>query len=142
MSKKLVLVTAAALFDSDGRVLLAKRPEGKSMAGLWEFPGGKIEPNETPERALVREIAEELGVHISEAGLVPVTFASEALGQRHLLLLLYQCDKWAGEPQPLHAEELRWVTLDEMRILPMPPADAPFTDVLVTFTDNGAAAIT
>src|SRR3954471_21803258 len=106
----IVLVVACALIDTDGRVLISQRPEGKSMAGLWEFPGGKVEPGERPEAALIRELAEELGIGVEEAALDPAAFASAPLGDRHLLLLLYLCRTWDGEPQPLDAEALRWVT--------------------------------
>lgn len=123
-------VVAAALTDGAGRVLVQQRPPGRQMAGLWEFPGGKLEPGETPEAALVRELAEELGITLAPADLTPATFASAPLGDRHLLLLLYVCRTWTGEPQALDAVALRWATPDEMRVLPMPLADAPFVDVL------------
>ena len=127
---KLFPVVAAALIDAQGRVLVQQRPPGKQMAGLWEFPGGKLEPGETPEAALVRELTEELGIVVTPSDLIPATFASETLGDRHLLLLLYTCRAWTGAPQALDAVALRWATPDEMRTLPMPPADAPFVDVL------------
>lgn len=126
----LMKVVALALRRNDGRILLQKRPQNTAMAGLWEFPGGKMENGETPEQSLKREIDEELGIKVAQDDLEPVTFASEALADRHLLLLLYQCSKWQGQPIALHAEELRWVTLEEMSTLPMPPADAPFTKAL------------
>ncbi|TMJ15176.1 MAG: (deoxy)nucleoside triphosphate pyrophosphohydrolase [Alphaproteobacteria bacterium] len=124
------LVVAAALLGGDGKVLLQQRPEGTAMAGLWEFPGGKIEAGETPEAALVRELAEELGIRVEEGALTPLTFASAPLGERHLLLLLYGCREWSGEPQALHASALKWATPAEMRTLPMPPADLPLIDAL------------
>lgn len=126
----LLTVVAVAMVDADGRVLLQRRPEGASMAGLWEFPGGKVEPGELPEAALIRELREELGVDVEAACLAPATFASEALGDRHLLLLLYACRKWKGIPQPLHAPELRWVRPVEMHRLPMPPADRPLIGLI------------
>ncbi|SNS36564.1 8-oxo-dGTP diphosphatase [Sphingomonas laterariae] len=126
----LLTVVAVAMVDADGRVLLQRRPEGTSMAGLWEFPGGKVEPGELPEAALIRELREELGVDVEAACLAPATFASEALGDRHLLLLLYACRKWKGIPQPLHAPELRWVRPVEMHRLPMPPADRPLIGLI------------
>ena len=115
-----MLVTAAALVDRNGRVLVQQRPEGKSMAGLWEFPGGKIEPGETPETALVRELAEELGIDVQASDLHAATFASEPLAARHLLMLLYICREWRGEPDALEGGAVRWVTLTELRDLPMP----------------------
>lgn len=125
-----LFVTAAALVDADGRVLLQQRPEGKPMAGLWEFPGGKVEAGETPEEALVRELDEELGIRTHQSCLTPVTFASEPLGDRQLLLLLYVCRKWSGVPQLNHASALKWVRPAEMFALPMPPADLPMIGVL------------
>lgn len=128
----ILTVVAVALVDMDGRVLLQQRPEGKAMAGLWEFPGGKVESGETPEAALIRELREELGVDVEAACLAPATFASEALGDRHLLLLLYACRKWRGTPQALHATALRWVRPLEMHGLAMPPADKPLIGLLET----------
>ena len=125
-----LLVVAAALVDADGRVLLQQRPEGKSMAGLWEFPGGKVEAGETPHRALVRELEEELGIETWESCLAPATFASEPLGERDLILLLYVCRKWSGVPRLRHAAALKWVRPAEMFSLPMPPADLPMIGVL------------
>lgn len=125
-----LFVVALAMIDDSGRVLVQQRPPGKAMAGLWEFPGGKVEPGETPEHALVREIEEELGVRLAAEELVPLTFASEPLAERHLLLLLYTARRWEGEPHALDASAIRWVTIDEMRGLPMPPADAPFANML------------
>ena len=124
------MVTAVALIDGDGRVLVQQRPEGKPMAGLWEFPGGKIEPGETPEAALIRELREELGIETQTACLAPATFAIEALGNRHLLLLLYICRKWKGIPQAIEAQALKWVRPVELHSLPMPPADKPLIGIL------------
>ncbi|HMC92865.1 MAG TPA: (deoxy)nucleoside triphosphate pyrophosphohydrolase [Allosphingosinicella sp.] len=125
-----LLVVAAALVGADGRVLLQQRPAGKAMAGLWEFPGGKVEPGERPEQALVRELGEELGIAVEEAALVPAAFASAPLGEWHLLLLLYLCREWEGDPQALDAAALRWATTAEMRGLAMPPADVPLVEAL------------
>jgi len=121
---------AAALVDREGRVLLQQRPEGRQMAGLWEFPGGKIEAGERPEAALIRELKEELGIETDKACLAPAAFASEELGDGHLLLLLYICRKWQGEPAPLDAVALKWVTPNQMFALPMPPADRPLIGLL------------
>ncbi|SOB86814.1 8-oxo-dGTP diphosphatase [Sphingomonas guangdongensis] len=126
----LLLVVAAAMVDGDGRVLVQQRPPGKPMAGLWEFPGGKVDPGEEPEAALVRELHEELGVTVDHACLAPATFASEALGERHLLLLLYALRKWRGVPEARHATALRWVRPVELHKLPMPPADRPLIGLL------------
>ena len=126
----LLPVVAAALVDLEGRVLLQQRPEGKSLAGLWEFPGGKIEPGETPEAALIRELEEELAIVVPHACLAPATFASAPLGERHLLLLLYITRKWTGVPRALEATALRWVRPNEMHALPMPPADRPLIGLL------------
>lgn len=126
----LLIVVAAALVDVDGRILLQQRPEGKPMAGLWEFPGGKVEAGEAPEAALIRELREELGIDVAAACLAPATFASEALGDRHLLLLLYACRKWNGTPRALHATALRWVRPVEMHGLAMPPADRPLIGLI------------
>ncbi|HMO76406.1 MAG TPA: (deoxy)nucleoside triphosphate pyrophosphohydrolase [Sphingopyxis sp.] len=123
-------MVAAALVDRDGRVLVQQRPEGKPMAGLWEFPGGKLEPGETPEAALVRELAEELGIAVDHACLAPACFASEALGARHLLLLVYALRKWQGVPEARHATALRWVRPVELYGLDMPPADRPLIGLL------------
>jgi 8-oxo-dGTP diphosphatase len=125
-----LLVVAAALVRGDGCVLLQQRPAGKAMAGLWEFPGGKVEPGERPEAALVRELAEELGIGVAQEALAPAAFASAELGERHLLLLLYLCRAWEGEPRALDAAGLTWVRPAEMRALPMPPADVPLVDAL------------
>ena len=125
-----LLVVAVALVDRDGRVLLQQRPPGKPMADLWEFPGGKIEPGETPEAALVRELEEELGIRTHRNCLAPATFASEPLGEKHLLLLLYVCRKWEGVPQARHATALTWVRPAQMYALPMPPADLPLIGLI------------
>jgi len=126
----LLPVVAAALVDIDGRVLLQQRPEGKSLAGLWEFPGGKIEPGETPEAALIRELEEELAIVVPHACFAPAVFASAPLGDRHLLLLLYITRKWVGVPRALEATALRWVRPAEMHSLSMPPADRPLIGLL------------
>jgi 8-oxo-dGTP diphosphatase len=126
----LLLVVAVALVDGEGRVLVQQRPPGKPMAGLWEFPGGKVEPDEVPEAALVRELGEELGIAVDVAALTPIAFASEGLGGRHLLLLLYVAREWTGTPEPRHASALDWVRPAEMRALAMPPADVPLVDAL------------
>jgi 8-oxo-dGTP diphosphatase len=125
-----MIVVAAALVDRDGRVLLQQRPPGRQMAGLWEFPGGKIEPGERPEAALIRELREELGIETEEACLAPATFASAPLGDRHLLLLLYICRKWQGNPEPIDAAALKWVRPNQMFGLAMPPADIPLIGLL------------
>lgn len=125
----MLLVVAAAMIE-DGRVLVQQRPEGTSLAGLWEFPGGKIEPGESPEAALARELDEELGVIVDPAALVPLAFASEPLADRHLVLLLYRLDRWMGVPEPRHASALAWADMAALRRLPMPPADLPFLEVL------------
>jgi len=126
----MLLVSAAALIDADGRVLVQQRSAHRAMAGLWEFPGGKVEPGETPEVALVRELREELGIDTQTACLAPAGFASEALGERHLLLLLYVCRKWRGVPAALDAQGLKWVRPLELHGLAMPPADAPLIGLL------------
>jgi 8-oxo-dGTP diphosphatase len=126
----LLLVVAAALIRPDGTVLVQQRPTGKQLAGLWEFPGGKIEMGESPEAALVRELREELGIEVAVEALSPVTFASEALSRRHLVLMLYAVRTWQGDPQALEASALQWVTMDEMAALPMPPADVPLVAAL------------
>ncbi|MDB5702120.1 MAG: (deoxy)nucleoside triphosphate pyrophosphohydrolase [Sphingomonadales bacterium] len=126
----MLLVVAAALIDAQGRVLVQRRPPGSSLAGLWEFPGGKPEAGESPERALARELDEELGISVEAADLTAVTFASEPLGHRHLLLLLFTCRVWERDPQPLHATELRWVHPAKLREMEMPPADYPLIAAL------------
>ena len=128
--KPLALVVAAALIDPDGRVLIAQRPAHKTMAGLWEFPGGKIEPGEAPETALIRELREELGISVKEACLAPFTFASHAYPDFHLLMPLYVCRKWEGQPWPREHQELKWVHPPQLTAYPMPPADAPLVPML------------
>jgi 8-oxo-dGTP diphosphatase len=127
---KVVLVSAVALIDADGRVLLAQRPEGKSMAGLWEFPGGKVEPDETPEAALIRELQEELGINTEASCLAPLTFASHSYETFHLLMPLFACRKWQGIPQPKEGQTLAWVRPNALRDYPMPPADVPLIPIL------------
>jgi 8-oxo-dGTP diphosphatase len=122
---KVVLVAAVALVDADGRVLLAQRPEGKSMAGLWEFPGGKVEPGETPEGALIRELHEELAIDTAASCLAPLTFASHGYADFHLLMPLFVCRKWHGTPQPREGQKLAWAKPARLRDYPMPPADLP-----------------
>jgi 8-oxo-dGTP diphosphatase len=125
----LLLVSAAALIDGDGRVLVQQRAAGP-LAGLWEFPGGKIDPGETPAAALIRELREELGIDVEAACLAPAAFASEPLGDRHLLLLLHVCRKWRGIPRALEAADLRWVRPVELFALPMPEPDRPLIGLL------------
>ncbi len=127
---KLLLVVAVALVDADGRVLLAQRPEGKALAGLWEFPGGKIEPGERPEATLIRELDEELGLIVKEPCLAPLTFASHGYADFHLLMPLYVCRRWEGTPTPREGQALAWVTPSRLRDYPMPPADEPLIPVL------------
>jgi 8-oxo-dGTP diphosphatase len=127
---RLVLVAAVALIDPDGRVLLAQRPEGKTMAGLWEFPGGKVEDGETPEAALIRELHEELGIDTWESCLAPLTFASHAYEDFHLLMPLYVCRVWQGRPEPREGQRLAWARPAEMKDYPMPPADVPLVAML------------
>jgi 8-oxo-dGTP diphosphatase len=124
-SVKLVLVAACALVDADGRVLLAERPPGKTMAGLWEFPGGKVEAGERPETSLIRELKEELGILVEEACLAPLTFASHAYADFHLLMPLYVCRKWQGTVTALEGQRLAWVRANRLRDYAMPPADEP-----------------
>ncbi|GJD97907.1 (deoxy)nucleoside triphosphate pyrophosphohydrolase [Methylobacterium iners] len=128
---RLLLVVAVALVDADGRVLLAQRPEGKQLAGLWEFPGGKVEPGERPEETLIRELREELGITVAEPCLAPLTFASHAYPDFHLLMPLYVCRRWDGQPCPLEAQALAWVRPGALRERPMPPADAPLIPFLI-----------
>ena len=129
--KPVVLVAAAALVDVDGRVLLAQRPAGKAMAGLWEFPGGKVEAGERPELALIRELQEELGIDVTEACLAPLTFASHAYETFHLLMPLYVCRRWKGEMVPREGQVLAWVRPVRLRDYPMPEADVPLISHLI-----------
>ena len=126
----LMLVVAVALVDADGRVLIAQRPEGRSMAGLWEFPGGKIEADERPEDALIRELREELGIAVKEACLAPFTFASHTYGAFHLLMPLFVCRRWEGTPEPRHHAALKWVKPKDLKSYPMPAADLPLIPLL------------
>jgi len=126
----IVLVSAVALIDRDGRVLLAQRPEGKSMAGLWEFPGGKIEPDETPEAALVRELSEELDIETWDSCLAPLTFASHSYDDFHLLMPLFACRKWDGIVKPKEGQNLKWVEAKALKEYPMPAADIPLISIL------------
>jgi 8-oxo-dGTP diphosphatase len=127
---KTILVSAVALIDRDGRVLLAQRPKGKSMAGLWEFPGGKVEQGETPEAALIRELDEELGIETWSSCLAPLTFASHSYPDFHLLMPLFACRKWQGQPASKEGQALKWVRPAELRSYPMPPADLPLIPIL------------
>ncbi|WP_339764942.1 8-oxo-dGTP diphosphatase MutT [uncultured Hoeflea sp.] len=129
--KKILLVAACALVDADGRVLLTQRPEGKKLAGLWEFPGGKVEPGETPEAALIRELAEEVGVTTKEACLAPLTFASHSYDEFHLLMPLFVCRRFEGAARGLEGQALKWVRPRDMRDYPMPPADEPLIPYLI-----------
>jgi len=131
VSVKIVLVAACALVDADGRVLIAQRPEGKAMAGLWEFPGGKIEDGERPEQSLIRELKEELGIVVSDACLAPLTFASHGYADFHLLMPLYVCRRWEGTVTALEAQRLAWVKPNRLRDYPMPPADEPLVSHLL-----------
>ena len=130
MALRVILVVACALIDPDGRGLLAQRPPGKAMGGLWEFPGGKVEPGETPEATLIRELAEELGIAVKEACLAPFTFASHAYTDFHLLMPLYVCRRWDGTPQALEHAAIRWVRPKDMGDYPMPAADLPLVPML------------
>lgn len=130
---KLLLVAACALIDRDGRVLLARRPKGKPMEGLWEFPGGKIAEGETPEQALIRELREELGIETEASCLAPIAFASCGLGEKHLLMPLFACRKWSGTPRPVEAQTLRWARREELMDFEMPPADRPLAAQLKDF---------
>lgn len=129
--KPVLLVAAVALVDADGRVLLSQRPPGKQLAGLWEFPGGKVEPGETPEETIVREIAEEIGVETKVACLAPLTFASHSYENFHLLMPLYVCRRFWGVPEAREGQVLKWVRPKNMRDYPMPPADAPLIPFLI-----------
>ncbi len=128
---KLTLVVACALIDADNRVLIAQRPEGKQLAGLWEFPGGKLEPGERPEPALIRELREELGIEVKEACLAPLTFASHAYETFHLLMPLYICRRWDGTVVSKEGQALKWVRANKLRDYPMPPADIPLIPPLI-----------
>lgn len=128
---RMLLVVACALVDADRRVLLAQRPEGKQMAGLWEFPGGKVEPGERPEACLIRELREELGIETWESCLAPLTFASHAYDDFHLLMPLYVCRRFEGIPRGLEGQALKWVRPRDMRDYPMPPADLPLIAPLI-----------
>jgi 8-oxo-dGTP diphosphatase len=128
---KLLLVVAAALIDADNRVLIAQRPEGRSLAGLWEFPGGKVDAGEGPESALIRELREELGIEVKEACLAPLTFASHGYEDFHLLMPLYVCRRWQGLVTSREGQSLKWVFPQKLRDYPMPPADEPLIPALV-----------
>jgi 8-oxo-dGTP diphosphatase len=128
----LVLVAACALLDPDGRVLIAQRPLGKPMAGLWEFPGGKVEQGEAPEQTLIRELKEELGIVVNAACLAPLTFASHSYPDFHLLMPLYVCRRWEGIVMALEAQQLAWVRPNRLRDYPMPPADEPLVSHLMS----------
>ncbi|WP_169565996.1 8-oxo-dGTP diphosphatase MutT [Sneathiella limimaris] len=125
-----VLVVAVALVDDDNRIMIAQRPEGKSMAGLWEFPGGKVEAGETPEDALIRELKEELSIDVTAACLAPFTFASHTYEKFHLLMPLYVCRRWSGTPHPQEGQTLKWVRANQLKDFPMPPADIPLIAML------------
>ncbi len=129
--KRLLLVAACALVDTDGRVLLAQRPEGKQLAGLWEFPGGKVEPGETPEQCVIRELQEEIGIETDIPCLAPLTFASHSYDDFHLLMPLFICRRFRGIAQPKEGQALKWVRPRQMRDYPMPPADAPLVQFLI-----------
>jgi 8-oxo-dGTP diphosphatase len=124
-TRPIILVAAVTLLNEEGKVLLAKRPPGRPLAGLWEFPGGKVDPGEDPETALIRELMEELGIEIARADLVPLTFASHAYPEFHLLMPLYLCKRWEGDIAAQENQELLWVKPDELRLYDMPPADEP-----------------
>jgi 8-oxo-dGTP diphosphatase len=128
---KIVLVAAGALIDADGRVFITQRPDGKPMAGLWEFPGGKVEPGERPEQALIRELKEELGIAVSEDCLAPLTFASHAYADFHLLMPLYVCRRWEGIVTAKEGQQLAWVRPNRLRDYAMPPADVPLISHLM-----------
>ena len=130
-NKPIVLVAACALIDTDGRILIAQRPEGKSLAGTWEFPGGKVEKGETPEQALIRELNEELGIETKETCLAPLTFASYSYDKFHLLMPLYICRRFWGVPQPKEGQALKWVKSRDLRDYDMPPADEPLIPHLI-----------
>ena len=127
---KTILVVAVVLIDRDGRVLLSQRPSGKSMAGLWEFPGGKVENGEVPEEALIRELNEELGIDTWSSCLAPLSFASHSYEDFHLLMPVFVCRKWVGSPTPMEGQALKWVNRDKLKDYPMPPADIPIIAVI------------
>ncbi len=129
--KNILLVAACALIDADGRVLISQRPEGKQLAGLWEFPGGKVEPGETPEETIVRELKEEIGVDTQIPCLAPLTFASHSYENFHLLMPLYVCRRFTGEPRPIEVAAVKWVRPNRLRDYPMPPADEPLIPFLI-----------
>lgn len=133
MSKPIVLVAAAALLDRDNRILIAQRPPGKSMAGLWEFPGGKVQAGETPEQALIRELEEELGIEVCETCLAPFVFASHSYDEFHLLMPLYLCRNWEGTITPRENQQVKWVRALALKDYPMPPADVPLISWLRDF---------
>ena len=130
-ARRILLVAACALVDADGRVLIAQRPEGKQLAGLWEFPGGKMEPGETPEETIVRELKEEIGVETQIPCLAPLTFASHTYETFHLLMPLYVCRRFTGEPRPIEVAAVKWVRPNRLRDFPMPPADEPLIPFLI-----------
>ena len=130
MPSPMLLVAACALIDADGRVLISQRPPGKHLAGLWEFPGGKVEPGETPEASLIRELKEELAIDVSASCLAPLSFASHAYESFHLLMPLYVCRRWTGTPVPQEGQMLKWVRPERLRDYPMPPADLPLVGAL------------
>jgi 8-oxo-dGTP diphosphatase len=132
VSVKVILVVACALIDADGRVLIAERPAGRPMAGLWEFPGGKVNPDERPEQALIRELREELGIVVNEACLAPLTFASHTYPEFHLLMPLYVCRRWDGIVSAQEGQTLAWVRPNRLKDYPMPPADIPLISHLTT----------
>jgi len=136
MTRPVLLVVAAALSDGRGRILLARRPEGKPLAGLWEFPGGKLEADETPEAALVRELAEELSITVNQASLEPLTFASFSYPAFHLLMPLYGCRDWSGSIHPREGQAIAWVDKTRLRYYPAPPADLPLFDWLAKKADG------
>lgn len=138
---KLVLVAACALVDADGRVLITERPAGKALAGMWEFPGGKVEPGERPEETLIRELAEELGIVVKEACLAPLTFASHTYADFQLLMPLWICRRWEGLAQGREGQRLAWVRPGKLRDYPMPPADEPLIPVIVDIVGSGGAAL-
>ena len=131
VAREIILVSACALIDADDRVLLAQRPEGKAMAGLWEFPGGKVENGETPEETIIRELREELGIKTWQSCLAPISFASHGYDDFHLLMPLFICRKWEGIPQALENQQLKWVRARDLRQYPMPPADDPLIPALM-----------